>query len=542
MAMMNGAEALAEILAREGVGFVSGIPGVQIMDAVDAINQAGKIRWISTRHEQTAAYIAYGYALTTGKIGVAMVLPGPGALNTTAAIGTAYAASAPVLLISGQIESNLLGLHRGVLHELDEQLDIFRYLTKYCARAGSAGDIPDILGQAIRELKTGRPRPAEIEVPYDLWSKQGEMTFPGTERLPPIPPEPDEIVKAVKILATAKHPVILAGRGAVKAGVAKEITQLAERLRAPVVMTPEGQGIITPGHPFYAGNFTLWMNPVFKKADALLVVGSKLRASGNTRLELKPGQKVIQVDCDSGELGRNHRIDIGISADAGLTLTALLKELGGRTSSLWQEAEIDKLRSSLRQRLEKAAPHQLSIIDTIHNIIGAEGIIVPDVTNMGYWCDIAYPVSRTQSYVDSSYFATLGFAFPTALGAKLGNLNRPVVAICGDGGFPYASAELATAVQEKINVIALVFTDNAYGTVTGIQRRQFGGRYIGNKLLNPDYVKFAEAFGAVGMRVEKLEDLGDKLKTAIDAKRPAIIEIPVPQADPPWEVLIDEKE
>jgi acetolactate synthase-1/2/3 large subunit len=284
------------------------------------------------------------------------------------------------------------------------------------------------------------------------------------------------------------------------------------------------------------------MNPVFKKADALLVVGSKLRASGNTRLELKPEQKVIQVDCDAEELGRNHRIDVGISADAGLTITALLKEPGNRTSSLWQEAEIARLRSSLRQRLEKAAPRQMSIIDTIHSVLGDDGIIVPDVTNMGYWCDVAYPVGMMYSNVDSSYFATLGFAFPTALGAKLGNPDRPVIAICGDGGFPYTSAELATAVQENINVVVLVFTDKAYGTVTGIQRRQFGGRYVGNKLLSPDYVKFAEAFGAVGMRVEKIEELGDKLSAAINTKRPAIIEIPVPQADPPWEVLTDENE
>jgi acetolactate synthase-1/2/3 large subunit len=157
-------------------------------------------------------------------------------------------------------------------------------------------------------------------------------------------------------------------------------------------------------------------------------------------------------------------------------------------------------------------------------------------------CDIAYPVEKIYSYVDSSYFATLGFAFPTALGTKLGNPDRPVVAICGDGGFPYASAELATAVQEKINVVALIFSDNAYGTVTGIQRRQFGGRYIGNKLLNPDYVKFAEAFGAVGMRVDNYKELGDTLSTAISANRPAIIEIPVPQADPPWDTLEDEPE
>jgi acetolactate synthase-1/2/3 large subunit len=537
MARMSGAEALVALLVREGVEVVFGLPGVQIMDAIDAIYQDGHIRWISTRHEQTAAYMAYGYALATGKIGVAMVLPGPGALNTAAAIGTAYAASAPVLLISGQIESQHLGFHRGVLHELDEQADIFRYLTKYCGRAQQAEDIPLILSQALRQLKTGRPRPAEIEVPFDMWAKRGEMTFGGTERLEPIPPEPGDIEKAAAILGGARRPMILGGRGAVKAGVGREITQLAGRLRAPVVMTPEGQGLIPRGHPFYAGNFTLWLNPIFKEADAILVVGSRLRASGNTRLDLGLEQKVIQIDCDAGELGRNHRTDLGISADARLTLNSLMQSLGGHSESQWQEDEIARRRTGLKNKLEKAAPLQMSIIDTIHEAIGDEGIIVPDVTNLGYWCDIAYPVSNIFSYVDSSYFATLGFAFPTALGAKISNPDRPVAAICGDGGFPYASAELATAVQERINVIVLLFTDNAYGTVTGIQRRQFGGRYIGNRLYNPDYVKFAEAFGAVGMRAKNPGELGEKLSLALKADGPVIIEIPVPPLETPWDTL-----
>jgi len=535
MPILSGAEALAAILARDGVEFVFGLPGVQIMDAVDAIYRNKSIRWISTRHEQTAAYMAYGYALSTGKIGVAMVLPGPGALNTTAAVGTAYSASAPVLVISGQIETQHLNFHRGVLHELDHQLDIFRYLTKYCSRATSAEDIPDILCRALRELKTGRPRPAEIEVPYDLWSKKGEMTFASTERLTPVPPEPADIKAIIEILTKAKYPVILTGRGAIKAKVSQEVIGLAEKIRAPVLATTEGQGMIPDTHPFYGGNFTLWQNPIFKKADAVLVIGSRLRASGGTRLNLGLEQRVIQVDCDSGELGRNHRTDLGISADAMLTLNAMIKSLGKPSSSLWQEKEIANLRAGLRKKLQKAAPLQMSIIDTIHKAIGDEGVIVPDVTNIGYWCDIGYPVNRMYSYVDSSYFATLGFAFPTALGAKVGNPNRPVVAICGDGGFPYASAELAMAVQEKINVITLIFSNNAYGTVTSIQQREFGGRYVGNTLHNPDYIKFSEAFGAIGMRAENVTQLGEKLKLALAAGKPVIIEMPVPVMATPWE-------
>ncbi len=537
MPVMSGAEALTALLVREGVNVVFGLPGVQIMDAVDAINRDKNIRWISVRHEQTAAYMAYGYALTSGKIGVAMVLPGPGALNTTAAIGTAFASSAPVLLISGQIESEHLGRYRGVLHELDEQLEIFSYLTKYNARATRAEDIPVILCRALRELKTGCPRPVEIEVPFDLWAKQGEMTFSSTEKAPPVPPGTAEIEAAVSILKKAKRPMILTGRGAVKSGISAEVMLLAKKLKAPVVMTPESMGLIPDTNSFYGGNSSLWLNPIFKESDAILVIGAKLRAAGNTRFHLESDQRVIQVDCNSGELKRNSITGLEISKDTRLAMNAIIDSLGNHSSSLWQAKEIAGLRRELRKKLEKVAPLQMSVIDTIHDALGDDGIVVPDITNIGYYCDVAYPVNKLHTYIEISYFATLGYAFPTALGAKIANPDKPVVAICGDGGFAYASAELATAVQEGINVVVLIFTDNAYGTVTGIQSRQYGGRYIGNTLHNPDYVKFAEAFGAVGIRVEKLEDLGKKLKEALNANRPALLEIPVPQLDTPWDTL-----
>ena len=540
MPFLSGAEVLVASLAKEGVEVIFGIPGVQIMDAVDAIYREKSIRWISTRHEQTAAYMAYGYARTTDKIGVAMVLPGPGALNTAAAIGTAYTASAPVLLISGQIESYHLGFHRGVLHELDDQTEIFRCLTKWCGRAMKVEDIPTLLQEALAQLKSDRPRPVELEVPFDLWAEKADIS-PVVAR-PGLPQQAthEEIGQAAKILKTAERPLILAGGGAAKARISAEITRMAEQLNAPVVMTTEGQGSIHCEHPMCAGNFTLWLNPIFKQADVILVLGSRLRASGNTRLELRPDQKVIQIDHDPDELGRNHRIDLGIKADARAALNALMKEINTPSASRWQSEEIAKIRNDIKNRLEKTGQLQMSIIRSIRSVLSDDDIIVPDVTNIGYWCDIAYPVNKAGTYVDSSYFATLGFAFPTALGAKIGNPDKHVVAICGDGGFPYAAMELATAVQEKINVVTLLFSDNAYGTVTGIQRRQFGGRYIGNKLHNPDYVKFAESFGAVGIRLSGYENLESTLKSALSANRPTLIEIPVPPLDTPWDALTEQ--
>ena len=540
MPYLSGAEVLIASLAREGIEVIFGIPGVQIMDAVDAIYRDKSIRWISTRHEQTAAYMAYGYARTTDKIGVAMVLPGPGALNTAAAIGTAYTASAPVLLISGQIESYHIGFHRGVLHELDDQTEIFRYLTKWCGRALKVEDIPALLQEALAHLKSGRPRPVELEVPFDLWAEKADMSLAVARSGLPQQVSPEEIGQAAKLLKSAERPLILAGGGAAKAKISAEITRMVEQLNAPVVMTTEGQGSIHCEHPMCAGNFTLWLNPVFKEADVILVLGSRLRASGNTRLELRPDQKVIQVDHDPAELGRNHRIDLGIKADARAALTALIQEISTPSASRWLSEEITGIRNDIKSRLEKTAPLQMSIIRSIRGVLTDDDIVVPDITNIGYWCDIAYPVNKAGTYIDSSYFATLGFAFPTALGAKIGNPDKNVVAICGDGGFPYAAMEMATAVQEKINVVTLLFTDNAYGTVTGIQRRQFGGRFIGNKLYNPDYVKFAESFGALGVRLSGHEDLGDALKSALAANRPALIEIPVPLLDTPWDALIEQ--
>ena len=538
MPVMTGADALVDSLVKEGVDIVFGLPGVQIMDAVDAIYRNGNIRWVSTRHEQTAAYMAYGYAQTTGKIGVAMVLPGPGALNTAAAIGTAYSASTPLLLISGQVESYHIGYNRGVLHELDEQIDIFRHLTKWCHRVSKAEEIPAALQEAIRQLKTGRPRPVEIEVPYDLWSKQVDISLPPVEKGIQLQADDHEIKKAADILRNACRPLILAGGGAAKADISIEITQLAESLNAPVIMTTEGQGIIHNEHPLNAGNFTLWLHPIFKQTDAILIVGSRLRASGNTQLEFGPDQTIIQIDHDPDELVQKQPAALVIKSDIDLTLKALLKECSGNCSSIWKKSEIIRLRTKIRNRLEIAAPIQLDIIQSIHNVLGDDAILVPDITNIGYWCDIAYPVNKTRTYVTSSYFATLGYAFPTALGAKIGNPAKHVVAICGDGGFPYASSELATAVQERLNIVILLFTNNGYGTVTGIQNRQFGGRFMGDKLHNPDYVKFAESFGAIGIRLANYRELEDTLRSVLSADRPVVIEIPVPQLDTPWDTLL----
>ena len=533
MERMNGAEALVAMLRQEQVEVIFGIPGVQIVDAIDAVYRDGGIRWLSPRHEQTAAYMAYGYARTTGKTGVAMVLPGPGALNATAAVGTANAALTPVFVISGQIGSGFIGRQRRVLHELDAQTDIYRHLTKWSERATRTKDIPQLAAEALHQLHGVPARPVALEIPVDLWAQQADMDLPPAERTAPVPPDPAAIERAADLLGTAKRPIILTGSGAMDA----DITGLAETLNAPVVMTTEGQGVIDPGHPLCAGSYLLWQHPILKQADTILVVGSRLKMAASTHLDPGPQQAVIQIDHDPEELGRRCPLALGINADAGLAVQALLKACPGPGASAWTREEISRTRDGINKQMETAVPLQMSLIREIHRVLPPESIIAADVTNIGFWCDIAYPVARPRTYLDASYFGTLGYAFPTALGAKVGNPDTPVVAICGDGGFPFASAELDTAVQERINVITLVFSDNAYGTVSGMQKRRFNGRYMGDKLHNPDYAKFAASFGAIGVRLTSPDELGPKLEEALNADRPVVIECPVPSMATTWEVF-----
>jgi acetolactate synthase-1/2/3 large subunit len=541
MSSISGAEAMVRSLTQEGVEVIFGIPGVQVMAALDAIYQHKGIRWLTVRHEQTAAFMAYGYARTTGKAGVAFVVPGPGALNATAALGTAYAASTPIFLISGQIESYNLNQNHGALHEVDDQLDVFRPLTKWCHRVLKVEDIPKTVQEAIQQSRRGRPRPVELEIPWDLWETSATVEFSKAESISSKKPEPERIREAASLLADATRPLIWAGGGVISADASEELTRLAEHLNAPTITTGEGKGAIIENHPLALGDPNFGTNPALAQADVILVIGSRfyLRRSQWTP---QPEQKIVQIDIDPAEVARNYPVEMGIVADAGSAIVSLLEELPEATKSQWQMAELKEIKMKIMTKLEEVAPLQLSLIRVIRDEL-KDGILIPGVTNMGYWCNLAYPVLQPRSYLTSSYFATLGYAFPTALGAKIGNPERPVVALCGDGGFLYAAPELATAVQEGINVVTLVFVDEALGACLRIQQRSFEDRIIGTRLHNPDFALLAESFGARGIKLshpEKLaEELRDALRSALAENRPTVIEVPVPNMVQPWEVSLN---
>ena len=539
MPTMTGAQALIQSLIREGVEVVFGLPGVQIMEAYNAFYDQPAIRLITVRHEQSAGYMADGYARTTGRVGVALVVPGPGALNAAAAVGTAYASSSPVLLISGQIDSSLLGQRKGALHEIDDQLDVFKPITKWNARTTKAEEIPYLVHLAMQHTLDGRPRPVEIEVPWDVLPASADIDLLEREGTIKQSPDPDKVKEAVALLSNAQRPLIWAGGGCREADVTTELAELAEALNAPVITTPEGKGAIPENHPLSLGVFYYGHGPAYyalPQADVILAIGSRMNLNPRTPWSLHPGQTVIRIDADPEELNLNLEPNVGMVADARLGITDLLAELGGSTTtSQWNAGELDEIRRQTAEDLRALAPLQVELAETIRAELDDDAIMVAGTTEVAYWSHLAFPVLAPRSYLTSSYFATLGYAFPTALGAKVGNPHRQVVATIGDGGFMYASSELSTAVQEGINVVTLVFNNGLLGASRADQMHRYQGRAIGTELHNPDFAQLAEVYGALGIKLADRRELGPALREALNANRPAVIEVPMPNLRPPFQ-------
>lgn len=535
---MTGAQALVRQLRSEGVDTVFALPGVQVMAALDAFHEVqGDIRLVNTRHEQATTYMADGYAKVTGKVGVALVVPGPGALNAAAGLGTAYATSSPVLLIAGQIPSNTLGKRRGELHEIDDQLDVFRPITKWAHRVTRVEEVPEAVHEAMRQLKTGRPRPVELEIPPDTLAAAASVDLVEPEDYPRQAPDPADIDRAARLLAEAQKPAIIAGGGTVISEASAELMELAEHLQAPVMTTQQAKGILPEDHYLAVGvNYSL-LGPahrVVPESDVILAVGTRFLISD---LDIVDSKRIIHIDADPDEIGRNHPTEIGIEADARTALAALLQRL--RASGPPKESrrqEIEGYKRAFAQEVRDLAPRQTGIVDTIRDRLNDDAIVVGGITNIGYWSNLAYQAKRPRSFITTSYFATLGFAFPTALGAKVAAPDRQVVALCGDGGFLYSPQELATATKYGINVVALVFNNAAYGASEWDQTHRYGGRYIGTDLHNPDFVKLAESFGAVGLRTRP-EGLGESLEEALAADAPVVLEVEVPNMMPPFQII-----
>jgi len=536
MAKMTGGQALVAMLERHGLEVIFGLPGVQLDWLFDALYDArDRIKLVHTRNEQATSYMADGYARTTGKVGACLVVPGPGVMNAMAGLSTAYATNSQVLCIAGQIQTNQIGKAYGMLHEVPHQLEMVRSATKWAGRAMSPAEVPQLVVDAFAQLRGGRPRPVEIEIPPDVLQGTADVTLLDPVEIGRPAGDPDLLEQAAKALGASERPIIFVGGGILQSAAWEPLAALAEMLQAPVVMSSEGRGAMTDRS--YLAQEMPAATELLPKSDVVLVVGTRFLQPANAPWGPKPGQTLIQIDVDPEEIGRNYPPTIGIEADARLGLADLVERVGRHNRKRdSREAELAAAKERVSDRFFEIQP-QASYAMTIREEMGEDDIYLAGMTQIGYWSYTGFPVYHPRSFLTAGYQGTLGFEFATALGAQVGNPNRRVVASIGDGGFMYSVGELSTAVLHKIKLIAIVFNDRAYGNVRRTQRLNFNGRILGSDLLNPDFVKLAESFGMQGMRAEGPEGLRTALRSALKLDEPVLIEVPVDEMPNIWSAL-----
>jgi len=517
------ADAVVHKLIETGLRTVYCLPGLQSDALFNALFDAGKeVRAVHTRHEQAAAYMALGAALATGRPAVYSVVPGPGFLNSTAALATAYTTNARLLCLIGQIPSRAIGRGAGLLHEIPDQSGILRRLTKWADLVASPSEAACKLAKAFVQLTSGRPRPVGLEIPPDILAAPMPATRPCLAAAEADPePEEEMIQKAADLLASSKHPMIFVGGGALEATA--EVRWLAERIQAPVVSYRLGRGVLDDRHPLslnITGAHRLW-----KDADVVVAIGTRLQIP-LMNWGSDEALKVIRIEIDAPEVSRIKPPAVALIGSAGSVLRRLAPAVdavaGTRASRI---EELRALKEAVARDISILEP-QLSYLAAIRSALPENGILVDDLTQLSYVARFAFPVYAPRTYLCSGHQGTLGSGFAIALGAQDARRDVPVVSISGDGGFLYNVQEMATAVQHRIPLVTVVFNDNAFGNVKRMQETLYGNRVIASDLTNPDFVRLAESFGIAAYRVASPELLRATLERTLAARQPALIEVP----------------
>ena len=533
--MSTGGQALVEQLRREHVEIVFGIPGVQLDWAVDALCDAAPgIRYIVPRHEQATSYMADGYARSTGKEGVCMMVPGPGVLNALAGLATAWACSTRLLFIAGQISSSAIGKGYGVLHEIPDQSGILKSLTKWHALASTVEEIPALVHEAFRQLRSGHPRPVALEVPPDLLQASiKQVAYYDPAPFAPMPVDVAGIVDAARILAGAKFPVIYAG-GGVGAGNAGMVLQaLAEKLQAPVVMTEGARGTVSLEHPLALS--TLGSRCVLPYADVVLAAGTRFLDGIARPIHSSSGCKFIYLNIDKEAAGAPRPPGLLLHGDVSLGLEALLSAIGPLSRSNNRVDDVAKVKAWENAQMAGIKP-QADYVAVLRSHIAEDATLVSELTQVGYFANIAYPVYRPRSLITPGFQGTLGYGFPTALGVAAGSPGKRTVSIVGDGGFGWGLQELSTAAKYKLDVSVVVFADDCFANVQRIQRRNFG-REFAVDLHNPDFQLLAKAFGIKSYRTDSPDGLATSLEAAKRDGGPCLIEVRVGEMPSPWPLI-----
>jgi thiamine pyrophosphate-dependent acetolactate synthase large subunit-like protein len=543
MSESRGGRAVVELLKAEGVRYIFGIVGATFLDVLDALYDDHSVEYINVRHEQAGAFMADGLARVTGLPGVCLVTAGPGATNLLTGVAAAHVAHSPVVVLVGGIDSAHYG--KDAFQEYD-LVSMFRPVTKLAIQITKAQRIPELLRTAFRAAMTGRPGPVFVEIPRDVLSDEvagGAAAAPASYRPTQRPlPHPDAVREAARRLQHAQRPLLLVGGGVTSAEANDVVVKLAERHSIPMITAYGRNDAVPNGHPLYIGPLGRAGSPeaaaACRRADVLLAAGTRL-GHFTTLFDdryIQPETAIIQIDIEGRDIGRYYPVAVGIQADARETCVALLDALdrghGCAPRGAWLR-ETAALRTQRQARLAAEATLESKpmkpqrVYAELRRALPADTIVALDAGAAPAYGYDRLELSRPRTFLTPLDLGGLGFAFPEALGAKLGRPESPVLAIHGDGGFLMNAQELETAVRHGINAVTLVMNNNCWGSEKAYQKHFFGGRYIGCDIGNPRYDELARLFGAEGYYVDHPDQVGDVIRTALAAGKPAVVEIPI---------------
>ena len=527
MTAMTGGEAVVAALEALEVDTVFGIVSVHNIPILDAVSRSSQVHFVGCRHEQGAVHAADGFARATGRLGVCVTSTGPGAANAMGGLYEASYASSPVLMLTGQVESDQYGRGRGALHQAEQQLAMLRTVTKRSEHVSRHIDIAPTVLAVATEARSGRPGPGAVEIPIDLQYSRGEVgeLVAGPVRLET--PSAAAVDSAAALLQNAARPLIIAGGGVVRAGASEQLTALAERLTAPVLTTVEGRGSIPEDHPLSLGPNTdlSAMDPVPAKADVVLAVGTRFQQNNNIHKWLTFPGRLVHLDADVTMIGRVHPAEVGLVGDARLGLEALLPATSTADPDRPWADECRRIHDEVvAAGREALGPDLLAIMDAMDEILPDGAIVAKDATVSAYqWGNRLLPVRRPRTALRPVSMA-IGPGVPLAIGAAVGS-GQPTVVIQGDGGLMLSVGELATAVQQNLPLVVCVFNDRGYGILRFIQDMVVEGRRTGVDLATPRFAPLAEAMGMRSAEVASPEQFTPAFGEAVAAGRPWLLDI-----------------
>jgi acetolactate synthase-1/2/3 large subunit len=543
MVELSGAKALIKALEKEGVDVIFGMPGGANLPIYDEL-YSSNIRHILIRHEQSAAHMADGYARVKRKAGVCLATSGPGATNLVTGIATAYMDSSPIIAITGQVPREMIG--KDAFQECDI-VGICTSITKYCFQPMSAKIIPEVVKKAFYIAESGRPGPVLIDVPKDVQQEVADTEFPELVKIrgysPHIEPDVTQVAKAIDLLLSAERPMIMAGGGVHISGAFNELQTLAEMLMIPVVTTFKGKGVFPENHPLSLGPIGMHghaeANKLITEADVLLAVGSRFsdRSVGKFD-EFGKDMKIIHIDIDPAEIGKNKQVDVGIVGDVKVSLRIMLKMLANRVIKRYTEGEetpwlkhVREVKEYYRSIVKDNGSREVTAMKAIkklRELLPAESIVTTEVGQCQMWTSLHFDVIVPGTFFSSTGLGTMGFGFPASIGAKVARPDVHVVDIAGDGSFNMTENSLAVSVLENIPVIVFLLNNYSLGMVAQWQRLFYNRRTIGVDLKGvPDFVKVAEAYGAQGIRAQSMQELENAIKTALKSDVTTVIDIPI---------------